>query len=264
MRRLEREFSIPQGRLEQRYSAAERQYVEPFFKELAGAREVVSVDVSGYEGATIVHDMNLPFPAALSGKFDAVIEAGSLEHILNFPVAMKSVMSAVKVGGRLFIQTPANNYLGHGFFQFSPELFYRVLSKDNGFEVVRMILFEHFYPCHFFEAPWYAVKDPDEVRSRVQLLTKRPVLMLIEARRVAEVPIFEKVPQQSDYVQLWSQTQAATSAAPAPAPGLLHRSLGKIYSVPLALVGSLWLQYLANRKSKPSFSNQRFFTRTKG
>ena len=51
-------------------------------------------------------------------------------------------MKMVKTGGHLMLFTPANNYFGHGFYQFSPELFYRVLSKENGFEVRRMVVLE--------------------------------------------------------------------------------------------------------------------------
>jgi hypothetical protein len=29
--------------------------------------------------------------------------------------------------------TPANNQMGHGFYQFSPELFFRVFSQENGY-----------------------------------------------------------------------------------------------------------------------------------
>ena len=33
--------------------------------------------------------------------------------------------------------TPANNFFGHGFYQFTPELFFRIFSAANGFEVER-------------------------------------------------------------------------------------------------------------------------------
>src|SRR5207253_612765 len=143
--------------------------------------------------------------------YDTVLEAGSLEHIFNFPTALKNVMQAVKIGGSLFIQTPADNYFGHGFYQFSPELFYRALSAENGFEVRRMHLLEHFYPCHFFATQTYEVTDPAKLRRRVTLVNNRPALLLIEARRVAEKPLFATTPQQSDYFALW-QNQPPSQA----------------------------------------------------
>ena len=38
------------------------------------------------------------------------------------------------VGGSIFVNTPANNMMGHGFYQFSPELMYRIFAEANGFD----------------------------------------------------------------------------------------------------------------------------------
>src|SRR5688572_7074261 len=105
-------------------------YVEPLLTRILKATEVESLDASSYEGATHIHNLNLPLPENLRGRYDTILEAGSLEHIFNFPAAIQNLMQAVKVGGAIFIQTPANNYFGHGFYQFSPEVFYRVFTEE--------------------------------------------------------------------------------------------------------------------------------------
>lgn len=253
-RKLGREFSFdPEVLLSA--AAEELVYVEPVLKRLLQASSAESIDVSNYEGATHVHDMNAPLPEELRGKFDTVLEAGSLEHIFNFPTALKNLMEAVKVGGRIFFQTPANNYFGHGFYQFSPELFYRALSAENGFAVRRMQVVEHFYPCHFFATETYDVADPAEVRRRVVLVSNRPALLLIEAERVAEKEIFAKPPQQSDYVPLWENQ---TSGTIVPVCRMDNWKF-KVYRLPLKLVGRLWLQYFGRRKDRPSLGNRDFF-----
>jgi len=38
-------------------------------------------------------------------------------------------MRLVKVGGTVMIATTANNHLGHGFYQFSPEWGFRTFSR---------------------------------------------------------------------------------------------------------------------------------------
>ncbi|GHV03646.1 hypothetical protein AGMMS50229_03290 [Campylobacterota bacterium] len=43
-------------------------------------------------------------------------------------------MELVKTGGHLILGTPIDNYYGHGFYQFSPELFFSLLDRDNGFD----------------------------------------------------------------------------------------------------------------------------------
>ena len=75
-----------------------------------------------------------------------MIESGSLEHIFNFPVAITNLAGMLKVGGTLFVTTPANNLMGHGFYQFSPELMFRVFSDENGFALRDVLLFEGDYP----------------------------------------------------------------------------------------------------------------------
>jgi hypothetical protein len=174
-------------------------YAEGIFK-LLGAEEVTSIDKSDFEGASVVHDMNVPLPMEHNGRYEFVFDGGTLEHIFHFPIALRSSMEAVKIGGHLLLHTPANNYCGHGFYQLSPELYYRALSNKNGFEIVRMIAFEA-VPG----AKWYDVVDPAIARQRVEIAHgKQRVLLLVLAKRVRETEIFKTAPQQSDYFTQWN------------------------------------------------------------
>jgi hypothetical protein len=178
-------------------------YAESFFK-LLGAQEICSTDASAYEQATHVFDMNKAAGDDLKGKFSAVLDGGSLEHIFQFPTAIRNCMEMVKVNGHFISFCPCNNYLGHGFYQFSPELFFRILSAENGFKMEKMILFES--PTM---ARWYEVKDPEELGKRVELRTWGHARLAIQARRVALKTIFETTPQQSDYSAAWQSTAGA-------------------------------------------------------
>jgi hypothetical protein len=149
-------------------------------------------------------DLNLPLAAELHQQFDAVIDGGTLEHVFNFPIAIKTVMELTKVGGRAYLFTPANNHMGHGFYQFSPELLYRVFAPANGFEVERMVAKE------MGSSSYFQVSDPDALRHRVALVNRRPLLLMVQAKRISAVPIFATPPQQSDYVHTWGgNTEAA-------------------------------------------------------
>ncbi len=97
-----------------------------------GATRIESIDKADYEEATILHDMNQPVPDQLKGSFSLVFESGTLEHVFNFPQSIKNCMEMVRVGGHFVGITIANNLMGHGFYQFSPELYYRVLSPEMG------------------------------------------------------------------------------------------------------------------------------------
>ena len=172
-------------------------FAEPFL-ELLGARQVVSIDASPYEGASHLLNLNDPLPAELDGAFTTVIDAGSLEHVFDFPTAVGNCMRMVAPDGHFLAITVVNNMMGHGFYQFGPELFYRVLSKANGFAVERMLVTEA------SSTRWYEVSDPEIVGARVQLRSFRPAYLCVAARRTARRPILETMPQQSDYVSRWN------------------------------------------------------------
>jgi hypothetical protein len=63
-----------------RLLATSTEYSEEFFV-LLGAKEIFSIDVSDFEGANILHDMNQPLPHSLISSFDVVLDGGTLEHI---------------------------------------------------------------------------------------------------------------------------------------------------------------------------------------
>jgi len=199
---------------------------DPFFRIL-GAKNVSALDYSDFEDADVIHDLNLPIGPDLRERFDVVIDGGLLEHVFNFPTAIKNCMEMVKVGGRLILLTPANNFFGHGFYQFSPELFFRVLDKSNGFVVERMYAAEEDTEGSSFlgrayrwerMGPFYDVADPAKQHARVLLRNKFPVLLHIQARRIHNGPIFHSFPQQSDYTATWAGHQQAIAPQPAREP----------------------------------------------
>jgi len=186
----------------------QHQYGEEFLHVL-GAKRVDSVDVSSYENATILHDMNLPIPSELKERFTLVHDGGSLEHVFNAPQAFKNCMEMVRVGGHFTQVNIANNFAGHGFWQFSPELIFRLFSTQNGFQLQAVLMHENIPG-----GAWYVVTDPDRVQRRVELRNSEPTYILTIAKRIARVPIFEKTPQQSDYVALWDGAPRQSSATP--------------------------------------------------
>jgi hypothetical protein len=200
-------------------------YSETLFREL-GASVVDSTDNSGYEQATIVADLNDPFPEHLFESYDAVFDGGTMEHVFNFPQALKNAMSLPKLGGTLFIHTMLNNWAGHGFYQFSPELFHRTLNRENGYQIVRMIAHPHYAGAPRFECP-----DPEQLRGRLEFAGSWDGLMLfVEARREQIVPLFRKTPQQSDYAAQWTG-----QTVPLPRPNLNQLITEKLKRIPGAL-----------------------------
>lgn len=188
-------------------------FADDFFREVLGFDAIQSIDFSAYEGASIVHDIGTPLPHELEGQFDLAIDGGTLEHVFNFPVAAANLMKLVRVSGAVYMQSPCNNMAGHGFYQFSPELMYRIFSNDNGFEpiFVRLAIARNPSIEQTTNQPVYEVIDPKLRGGRVALLSSTPVVMMTLAKRTAEVQPFTNAVLQSDYLKKW-EGNAATPA----------------------------------------------------
>jgi len=171
-------------------------YCEPLFKAM-GAKTVDSIDASGYEDATIVHDLNIAVPAEMENRFSLLVDGGTLEHVFNFPVAIENCMKMVKPGGHFLSVAPANNFIGHGFYQFSPELFFRVFCRENGFQIGKVFL------CgEKSNTTWHEIPDPAEIRERVEFSNQVPTFQLFVAQKMSPDAGLHIWPQQSDYSAL--------------------------------------------------------------
>jgi SAM-dependent methyltransferase len=180
------------------------EYAEDFFA-LLGAKEIFAIDVNDFEGANILHDMNQPLPDSLFSAFDVVLDGGTLEHIFDLPTALRNATRMVRPNGRFISLTQANNFCGHGFYQFSPELFYRFLCSENGYVTEYCIVWEDIPGSHFYRVP-----DPDVVGMRINLTSEFGTNMTVQAKRVGDLSE-EFVPQQSDYVRLWKVQPGKTN-----------------------------------------------------
>jgi len=178
-------------------------YSEAFLREL-GAREVASLDYSDYEGATLIHDLNQPVPREWEEQYDMILDGGSLEHVFQYPTALASGMRMVKKGGHFVTVTPSNSFSGHGFYQFSAELFFRVFSRENGFSLPLLAVAEMRRGGRI-----YRVDDPASLRRRVLFGGKGPLLLFAVARRNEICPLFDASPAQSDYTQVWQDGAAS-------------------------------------------------------
>jgi SAM-dependent methyltransferase len=205
-------------------AAGAPRYFEPLLQQWLAAERVDSVDASAYENATLLHDMNLPLPTTgvARGSYDAVLDFGCLEHVFDFPTAWRNCIDLCKVGGHVLHSLPANNLVGHGFYQFSPELFFNLYQEKNGFALRGLWFALKADPKH-----WWQVADPAAVKRRVTLRNAHEVYLLVVARKIAE-PGPLPAPQQSDYAQSeWLKSaDAAPQGARASAAAPLLATLG--------------------------------------
>lgn len=226
----------------------EQGYAEPLLA-LLGATEIRSFDAAAYEGATDVHDFNQPIDADVTGRFSLVLDSGSLEHVFNFPIAIANCMALTEVGGHFVAITAANNWCGHGFYQFSPELFFRVFCAENGFRVERMIVAE----CP--DGAWLEVADPGRVRERVMLVNRRPTYLLVIARRVGASQRMALAPQQSDYLEVWNNRSPALRYTPSQARS---RARAVMKALVPGIVKRVYRSYLEHRTHAARYDPRHF------
>jgi len=180
----------------------DQEYCESVLTHFFGATQVDSIDNSNYENATLIHDMNESIPSALQERYDTVIDVGTLEHVFDIGQALRNCAALCKVGGQIIHVLPTNGFCGHGFWQFSPELFYSLYSAENGFENTQVYVAERWQ--HRMR---YAVARPNN-GIRVNLLSHDESYIMVRTQKRANKIQTWSV-QQSDYVMEWSGGIAA-------------------------------------------------------
>jgi hypothetical protein len=190
------ELMLPNLNLEKIYK---ERYIENLIR-LLGAKTVDSIDFSDYEGATHVHDIGSELPEKFIKKYDCIFDGGTLEHVYNFPMAILNCMNMLTVGGYMVTVTMANNFCGHGLYQFSPELYYRIFSPENGFEVISLYLVEN-------GGNTYRVIDPKISKRRANFKNSKETYMIVVARKHKDIVTKELKVLQSDYVILWERNE---------------------------------------------------------
>jgi hypothetical protein len=173
-------------------------YIDELLKRHFGANLVDSYDYSDYEGATFTVDMNKPLVP--TREYDTVIDCGSLEHIYNVPQAMSNISLMCAKGGKIVHISPGNNFCGHGFWQFSPELFFSLYSGSNGYGETQVFLADLKRPRH-----WFEVEAPTN-GSRAEVVSKTPLYVMCTARKVSDFCHVEV--QQSDYIHEWQRQES--------------------------------------------------------
>ena len=214
-----------------------------FFRML-GCVQVAALDYSDAEGAELIWDLNEPVPAAFEKRFDLVLDGGTLEHVFNTRQAFANVARMVKPGGRVVHMSPTCNYVNHGFYQFSPTLFFDYYST-NGFTGLEATIVEHnIYRSH---RPGWRLRP---VTASERVISAQGLLTAFVAVRTAE-STSDRVPVQSFYRNLAEQSSApAAEGAPGGAlPQRLWRGLSE--DTRLRILGMVpWADQLRRQRGK--------------
>jgi hypothetical protein len=187
------------------------------FFRLLGCLEVESADVSDWEGADQIFDLNLPIPPALAGRFDTVFEAGTLQHVFDLPQAFANVHALLKEGGRIVHgMAPSTNHVDHGFYMFSPTLFHD-FYEANGWRIEAAYFFEFFpfwFRGRFHSTTWKIRRYTPGCLDHLAYggFGARQVALFVVATKIPGAT-GDRVPQQSYFARFHGQRRAAPEAA---------------------------------------------------
>lgn len=185
-------------------------FSEKLLKSL-GFGDVESLDVSGFESATLIWDLNVPVPVEWHGQFDFIFDGGTIEHIFNAPTAFESVHSMLRVGGRFVAATPLDGWPGHGIYQFGPELVWSFWYRAKQCKIHACAALARDSDMRL------NIPDPALSGQRSEWTDRRhefpsgPVYLWYDVEKTSHSPQ-AVVPHQSDYVSKWAVGKTGNQA----------------------------------------------------
>jgi hypothetical protein len=120
--RLSKDAQIDEKTTEARQSP-EMNFItdDSFYRSFSKARYDV-LDVSDYEGATIIDDLCKPLPPELAGRFDFIFNGSVLDNIFDPAAALRNISLMLKPNGRVIHIEMASN-LAFEYLIYSPDWF---------------------------------------------------------------------------------------------------------------------------------------------
>jgi hypothetical protein len=166
-----------------------------------GYQSVDSMDCSSYENATIIHDLNTKI--VIDKKYDYIYDGGTIEHVFNIPQVFENVINLLNIDGIFCSVTVNNNLSGHGFYQFSPEIFLSCFLPKYGMELQELYIAK----VNTLSTEWIDVKsygDNTNGRNISRFFSNDMVYIVSISKKISNtrLSLIEYPPQQYSYEQI--------------------------------------------------------------
>jgi len=109
---------------------ADLPHQDQFFRML-GCSEVESLDYYPNENPTHVTDLNVPVQETFMGRYDFVFDGGTTEHCFNIKEVLFNVVRLLAPKGRVVHLSPIFAGFRHGYYNFSPDLFFEFYGQNS-------------------------------------------------------------------------------------------------------------------------------------
>lgn len=164
-----------------------------FFSTL-GIEEFHSLDLPDCEyPAEIIHDLNEPLPEKWNGKYETIMDPGTLEHVFDVRTCLTNIVSALAVGGVVCHLVPVYSYNG-GYYSINPNVlvdFYR----QNAFTDIKafVLMWDRYWPFSSRKTQCYVYRE-DVLGSRHALTEAdqfryTPHLLLFARKQAIRLPL---------------------------------------------------------------------------
>ena len=179
-------------------------YCENLFKSL-GFLNIESIDNSSYENATIIHNLNTPYNN--TKKYDYIYDGGTTEHIFNIPQVFENIINLLEIDGIFCSVTVNNNFSGHGFYQFSPELYLSMFTSNYGMKIQCIYLAKVGSKIN----EWIKINNYDNATNRIntKFNGNEPVYIIVIAKKINNTrqSLLINPPNQYSYKIDWKNKQ---------------------------------------------------------
>jgi len=112
---------------------------------MLGFDVIHSLDFYPDETPTYRADLNKPLPEELWGQYDVVLDSGTMEHCFNVKEVLFNSVRLLKEGGYIIHLNPVSGMVNHGFYQFSPTLYFDFYAVNNFTDYNMKLLLEKRY-----------------------------------------------------------------------------------------------------------------------
>jgi hypothetical protein len=200
--------------------------------QLLGFRpdNVFSLDYSDYERPDFVGDLSHPVSRDLMGRFDVVVDGGTVEHVASASEAFVNIIRMLKPGGLAIHLGNPLDMLAHGFYNFNPTL-YRDFYSQNGFqELFYELICIPSLPSHRDDHCLYFT--PEDYYC--SLSTYYDCVHFAVFKKIEDRP--PVLPYQGFYVSTWGKKEAT-------ATGTRKKWVGRLYDGLLSLAGTSMYTY---------------------
>jgi|LakMenEpi03Aug12_release.lakeMendotaPanAssembly.Ray.scaffolds.fasta_scaffold44716_5 hypothetical protein len=186
-------------------TAFSKSYINKLFFKILGISVIKSIDISKYQNADYLYDLNeIKPPKKLKKKFDCILDGSTIEHVFNTFNVLKNINFFLKKGGYIIHITGVNNMPKDGFYQFHPEFFLDFYSFNN-FKIIKNLYWVNNYEKKIFQKNARTKRGLDkyfndfEEANTYAKKNKLPLQIIFIAKKIIDTDL--KIPQQKYYVK---------------------------------------------------------------